>query len=46
MASFVLSALLALAAASAAAAQNVPGYWNGIALSNPALLTNVRSYQL
>ncbi len=43
MASFLLSALLVLAATSSAAAQNVPGYWNGIALSNPALLTNVRS---
>ena len=42
MASFVLSALLVLAAVSAAAAQNVPGYWNGIPLSNPALLSNVR----
>ena len=42
MASSVLSALLVLAAVSMAAAQNVPGYWNGIPLSNPALLTNVR----
>ena len=42
MASCVLPALLVLVALSATAAQNVPGFWNGIPLSNPALLTNVR----
>ena len=42
MASVALTALLVLAAASVTAAQDSPGYWNGIPLSNPALLSNVR----
>jgi hypothetical protein len=43
MASLAFSAALLLAAVSAAVAQNVPGYWNGIPLSSPTLLTNVSS---